>query len=553
MSRQFDVGDVVMAKWPKSSLYFDAVVKDFNESDYLVQFNDEEKSEYAVKYSYVKSKDSMLRRRSPSRSRKSPSRGRKSRSPARRTKSANRSSPTRKTSKSPARATTQSPKNKIEKTLTNNHVTPVRLTRAKVRETLGENNVTLEYSAALEDARKFLDLQTINPTAPASPSWLAWLAHSGVAVLVLAGLLCLPLLLQQACVKSRCSITTLPPLASDPWKYYSPLALAVTCSLAAATLLLNLLPVRVATLPDGSTHRANGVVTLAVVVLAVSGLQYAAVLRLRALYTLLRPLLALHTVLGLCAGVALYVKSVYCSVASLNPRLTSVGPSDMIEGRDTAPVLGPYNVKCVLYQYSAICSLLLTAVLYDRAYGMALPADNVPFGVICAMQAVWCLDMLVFEPTFTSGGDYRSRGCGVAFTVGSLVMPFISLLYPRQVYNHGSELEVPHVVATSLLFLAGYLVYRLAANERHALVTSPHNPAIAKLESMPTAAGRLAMAGWFGTVRHPVAAGALVMLSAISLTAGMRQPLVPLLWAAAVAAVLRQVWRSEAHAAARDF
>jgi len=541
MARRFEVGDSVMAKWPGSSLYYEGIVKSYDNSEYLIRFNDSDESEYSVKYSHVRVKDSMVKKR------RSPSRSRKSRSPARRTKSASRSSPARKPSKSPARASTQSPRSKAEETLVNNNITPVRLTRSRVKETLGSNDVKLEYDAALEEARRLLDLKTVN--APPPRSAVQWLAHTTVALLTLAGLVCVPLLLLQACTKKQCSLTKWPPLAKDPLKYWDVRALGGVASLMTATAALSLLPLRQRTLSNGATHRANGIVTLILVAAALAGLRYTDTFALKSLSGLLKPLLVLHTVLGLLAGVALYIKAGYTPASSPNTHLSNTLLLDLVEGRDTAPRLGSFDVKVFLYQYSALCSLVLHAMLIDVAGPLKMVEENIPFVVISAMQILWHLDMLLFEPSFTSGGDYRSRGCGVAFVVGSLVMPFVSLLYPRQVYNHGAALEPLHLAATSALFLAGYTVHRLASNQRHAFHTQPHLPSVAKLESIPTAAGKLAVAGWYGAVRHPVASGAALMLAGLALTAGVEQPLAPLLLLGGLASVAHGVWRSEARAA----
>ena len=46
-------------------------------------------------------------------------------------------------------------------------------------------------------------------------------------------------------------------------------------------------------------------------------------------------------------------------------------------------------------------------------------------------------------------------------------------MFPR------APLEPLHLAATSALFLAGYTVYRLASNQRHAFHTQPHLPSVA--------------------------------------------------------------------------
>ena len=51
--RKFQVGQMVMAKWPKSSLYFQGEIQDFNDIEYLVKFEDQDNSELAVKYKDV--------------------------------------------------------------------------------------------------------------------------------------------------------------------------------------------------------------------------------------------------------------------------------------------------------------------------------------------------------------------------------------------------------------------------------------------------------------------------------------------------------------------
>ena len=54
MVRKFATGDKVMAKWPKSELYFNGTVIDFNDIQYLVRFDDQDQSEYPIPYAQVK-------------------------------------------------------------------------------------------------------------------------------------------------------------------------------------------------------------------------------------------------------------------------------------------------------------------------------------------------------------------------------------------------------------------------------------------------------------------------------------------------------------------
>lgn len=50
---RFNKGDLVMAKWPGSTLYFEGAVEDLNDVEYLVKFNDADESQLAIKYKDV--------------------------------------------------------------------------------------------------------------------------------------------------------------------------------------------------------------------------------------------------------------------------------------------------------------------------------------------------------------------------------------------------------------------------------------------------------------------------------------------------------------------
>lgn len=51
---KFAVNDRVMAKWPKSSLWFEGTVVDLNDIEYQIRFNDEGRSEFVLKHRDVK-------------------------------------------------------------------------------------------------------------------------------------------------------------------------------------------------------------------------------------------------------------------------------------------------------------------------------------------------------------------------------------------------------------------------------------------------------------------------------------------------------------------
>ena len=53
MPSRFKVGDKVMAKWPKSNLMYNGKIIDMNDIEYLVEFEDEDESQLAIRYKDV--------------------------------------------------------------------------------------------------------------------------------------------------------------------------------------------------------------------------------------------------------------------------------------------------------------------------------------------------------------------------------------------------------------------------------------------------------------------------------------------------------------------
>lgn len=51
---KFKVNENVMARWPGSTLWFEASIMDLNDIEYQVQFKDDVSSEYVLKYRDVK-------------------------------------------------------------------------------------------------------------------------------------------------------------------------------------------------------------------------------------------------------------------------------------------------------------------------------------------------------------------------------------------------------------------------------------------------------------------------------------------------------------------
>ncbi|KAG0700699.1 Lamin-B receptor [Chionoecetes opilio] len=537
----FKVQEEVMARWPGSSLWFKGTVVDFNDIEYQVMFEDEAKSEYVIKHRDVKSMfDFRPRPRSVSRGR-SRSRGRssKGRSPAR--KSPARKSPGRPPKKKKEMELLLQKERERERLITTT-TTVEEVTVVKRGSQEAEALVWVKNDSPMPTARPRLsraDLHTPRTSTPTRqsprftitdkpapglgsrlcglPCKLGSLLKGVLCALIpslatlltlpaMAIMLAMPVVLNEMCTKNKCTVMELPSIPRSVRYYYDPLAVAIVAGFMVVQTLLCLVPLGRKVQPiSRASVRCNGFVAV-VATLAVVPVCLYMDYNILVVYSKYRHLMATSLVFGLVLALVGYILGHYAPRGTRNPAGNSGSfLADYFMGKEIAPVVLSLDLKFVLFRISCLSQIIINVLIVVRDL-QSHPGQYSPTLLLAAiMQIFYAANWIWFEDAYFTTYEYQRQGFGLFLILGDLALPFILPIFTRFVLNHvRTELEWYWLTAIALLNLTGYTICRGANNQKHAFRSNPSNPALARLESLPTAAGtRLLVSGWWGLVRHP--------------------------------------------------
>lgn len=135
-----------------------------------------------------------------------------------------------------------------------------------------------------------------------------------------------------------------------------------------------------------------------------------------------------------------------------------------------------------------------------RLYGYV--SDSIVF--VTAVQGLYVLDAMWFEPYILTTIDVISDGFGFMLSFGDLVwVPFIYSQQARYLAVHPVSLG-PWGLATVLVFLVcAFLIFRFSNQQKNTFRTDPNDPSVRHLKYIETKAGtRLLVSGWWGIARH---------------------------------------------------
>ncbi|XP_071517108.1 delta(14)-sterol reductase TM7SF2-like isoform X2 [Panulirus ornatus] len=576
---KFEINDRVMARWPKSSLWFEGTVVDLNDIEYQIRFDDPGNSEYVIKFRDVKSLTGF-RKRSKSRGR-SRSRGRSSG----RRKSQGRSS---KVEPEPEPVRVEEPEPEPIKILDaapvidrrNDTPEPVpiaRLSRADLYfaprtstpssesalttamndKELSHTSFTPLPSAHLKRNQAITEIEadgqmnnvetvTTSEVAPASPSSrlcgltcsIGSCIKSGVLALIpslatlktialIVILILLPFYLTEMCTKSKCTVMDIPAIPRKLQYYYDPLAISIVAGFLVAQLLLYFIPIgRVVKTRSGVTVHDNGFIALLLSLAVVPIMLYLGY-DVLVVYSKYRQLQTTSIVLALILAIAMYIRAGYIPDDAKNPFGNSgIFLPDFFTGREITPVIGSVDLKFFLFR-NAFLSLILINVIVIVKHLQPNPDHYSPTLLLaCSLQIFYAGDFVWFEEAYFTTYDYMRHGFGLLYLHGSLLGPFILTVFTRLVLNHRTELEWYYLSLIAALNLVGYTILRGSNSQKHAFRANPSNPALAHLESLPTPAGkRLLVSGWWGVMRHPNYLGDILIFTSWALLCGFNHAL----------------------------
>ncbi|RXG61828.1 Lamin-B receptor [Armadillidium vulgare] len=519
-SRLFDVGQKVMARWPKTSLYFSGEIIDFNDIEYLIRFDDEDKSELAVKYKDTSLPFSRTRSRSRSLGRSTKA---SSKSPSRRSPS--RKSPGRPPTSKPSSSRSPSRRSASKKLDTSPNKSPVVELRNEIDQIdklpeLKNRSTTTTDVSSRQSARIASFEKKISYTEVKSNSTNASIGNN-IKIDAKSVLKSVQEKNRFAQFLKRLLVATWVTAKSVPLAaiaVFFPLVLTLVCTAKQCKMEMpKTLPK-----PEIFYHQKRLLMLVAgAVTLGVSIYQE---IDLQKIYILLRPLLIAFTCIGIVLSVLLYIKSFYASRDSLNPAgNTGYYIADWIEGREINPRIGTFDIKYFLFRIALVLTILISALTVGKEFQTKGNKIFVPLLLSASMKAFYFLDWIVYEDSFFTTFEYLNVGTGLVLCVFYMTMPFLFTFDTRYVLNHGDDMPWYCLTAIVALYVIGYLVMKGANSQKHTFRTNPAHPSVARFESIPTSSGRrLLVSGLWGVVRHPNYLGDIIMNLAMTLLCGFK-------------------------------
>lgn len=340
-------------------------------------------------------------------------------------------------------------------------------------------------------------------------------------------MLALPVVLNEMCTKKKCTVTEFPAIPRLVQYYYDPMVVAAVLGFSLVQALLCLVPLGKTVQPmSGVSVRCNGFVAV-VLTLAVVPVCLYMDYNILVFYSKFRHVMATFIALGVLLSLIMYVKGGYAPKDARSPAgNTGCFLPDLFNGRELTPVVLRLDIKFVMLRIVCLAQLLINAVFVVKDL-QAQPGQYSPTLLLAAtMQIFYAANWVWFEDAFFTTYDYQKHGFGLLLILADLGMPFIFPIFSRFVLNHRTELEWYWLTAITLLNLTGYTICRGANNQKHAFRSNPSDPALARLESLPTASGsRLLVSGWWGLVRHPNYLGDILIILSWAFVCGFTHAL----------------------------
>lgn len=238
-------------------------------------------------------------------------------------------------------------------------------------------------------------------------------------------------------------------------------------------------------------------------------------------------------VLSFTLGVILFIKSLYTSkdnlVSEEQGHLTN-----FILGAEVNPRFGPMDVKFVVTRVCTVGLILLVlSYVYQSMEMISTPpldakSTNVTWNllqsfrirptlfVLSTLIIIYFADQFVFESGLLSYMEFKTVSWGFLKCNEYLAGLFVYGAVPKYVYDYHVELENWELLLCTIMFLAGYIMYRGANSQKHAFRENPYAPLVSRYDSIPSTIGKkILCSGYWGFVRHPNYLGDIMLNAAL--------------------------------------
>ncbi|XP_014248973.1 delta(14)-sterol reductase [Cimex lectularius] len=269
-------------------------------------------------------------------------------------------------------------------------------------------------------------------------------------------------------------------------------------------------------------YRNNGIGTLFVTLGVFTAIYYYTSFPLTKLLDKSVPFLFMATVYAVFLSVVLYVKSVYQKVVRNPLGNTGYFVYDFWTGGEVNPRVGPLDFKTVVLRTSFVTLVLLNCLFaLKEVESVARPSEfSVPLMVVCAFQVLFALDFLMFENSFLSTYTVTQEGTGYFFLIWRSILPFWLALLPKYLQTVEVFNNFYVVMAASLMYLVGYIVYRVSSEQKAKFLKHHRVDKLQDIVQERRFGSNLFRGGLWGFVRHPNYTGFLLMQMAWGLLCG---------------------------------
>ncbi|XP_019108775.1 delta(14)-sterol reductase LBR isoform X2 [Larimichthys crocea] len=557
-SVKFQKGEMVMGRWPGSSLYYEVKVLGYETKSqlYTVIYKDGTELE-------LREQDIKMRSRSRSRSRSPGRRHSRSRSPARSTRRSSsrtaaavasaaitesapssrrdpklRDAEVRLTSLSTENNSNNKHEKKAEKQKEENDTANrVNESESKVEAEPEKNQSRYNLRRRKDDGdaktaeakAEQLDEKDAKLAAAPAPSLSTPLDFGG-KIGAYFWLLFLPAWVLFVILQGNLedpSLANFPPPLPPLEAFWDAQALGLVILWILFQVLLYVLPV--GKLSEGMAlrsgerlkYRTNGFFAIVVSSLAVAAVVYYGV-DLTYIHSNFLQLASASFLISVLLSVYLYVRSRYAAPAQLALGGNSGNVVyDFFKGRELNPRIKDFDLKffCEMRPGLIGWCLINFAMALAEMKQQGLDAPSYSMILVNLFQLLYVVDGLWNEEAIL---DLMHDGFGFMLAFGDLVwVPFTYTLQAYYLVSHPNPLSLPAVAAIVTLKLGGFYIFRKSNSEKNAFRRNPSDPKLSHLKTIPTATGKsLLVSGWWGVVRHPNYLGDLIMALAWSIPCG---------------------------------
>ncbi|XP_029448948.1 delta(14)-sterol reductase [Rhinatrema bivittatum] len=231
------------------------------------------------------------------------------------------------------------------------------------------------------------------------------------------------------------------------------------------------------------------------------------------------------TVFSVLLSIYLYIRSHKVS----HEELSHCGNSgnfiyDFFMGRELNPRIGTFDLKYFCELRPGLIGWVIINLVMLLAEMKVQNRDMPSLSMILvnSFQLLYVVDALWNEEAILTTMDIVHDGFGFMLAFGDLVwVPFVYSLQAFYLVNHPTEISWFAASAVIALNICGYAIFRGANSQKNAFRRNPNDPKFAHFKTIPTATGKsLLITGWWGLVRHPNYLGDIIMALAWSLPCG---------------------------------